>query len=119
MNPLAKLVQSPELNVGVFSFLFNLVWELWQVPLFQGIADEPHWLGVKTCMLATFGDAGIALVAFCVTAIFAGTRSWIIGPRKADIAIFLNVGVLATIAGPLVFTHGQVSNDTCKPCGQL
>ena len=97
MNPLTKLVQVPELNVAGFSFLLNLVWELWQVTLFQGIADEPHWLGVKKCMLATFGDAGIALVAFWVTAIFAGTRSWILGAHKTDIAIFLSVGVLATI----------------------
>jgi hypothetical protein len=62
------------------------------------MVDEPHWLGVKTCILATFGVSGIALVAFWVTAILAGTRSWILGPRKADIAIFFGVGILATIA---------------------
>jgi hypothetical protein len=57
----ARLAGTPEFNVMIFSFLLNLAWEVWQVPFFRGMADEPHWLGVKACTQATFGDAGIAL----------------------------------------------------------
>lgn len=57
---------TPEFNIPVFSFLLNLAWEYWQVPFFRGMADQPHWLGVKACSLATLGDAGIALAAFWV-----------------------------------------------------
>jgi hypothetical protein len=92
-----NLPSTPEFNVLVFSFLINLAWELWQVPFFQGMADQPHGLGVKVCTQATVGDAGIALTAFWVTAFFARTRSWILQPSRSDIAIFIGVGLVATI----------------------
>ena len=93
----ANLPSTPEFNVLVFSFLLNLVWEYWQVPFFRGMANESHWLGVTACTQATFGDAGIALGAFWVTAFFAGTRHWIMQPSRSDIAIFIGVGFVATI----------------------
>src|SRR5258708_34638086 len=91
------LLKSPEFNVVVFSFLLNLAWEYWQVPFFRGMADQPHWLGVKACTQATLGDAGIALAAFWIAAIFARARSWILRPNKLEAGIFLGVGVLVTI----------------------
>jgi hypothetical protein len=94
---LASLPSTPEFNVLVFSFLLNLAWEVWQILFFRGMADQPHWLGVKACTQATFGDAGIALAAFWVTAAYARTRSWILRPNRLDIAIFLGVGVVVTI----------------------
>jgi hypothetical protein len=94
---LENLPSTPEFSVLVFSFLLNLAWEVWQVPFFRGMADQPHWLGVKACSQATFGDAGITLAAFWVTAIFARTRSWIMQPGRSDIASFIGVGLAATI----------------------
>jgi len=93
----AGLPSTPEFNVLVFSFLLNLAWEVWQGPFFRGMADQPHWLGVKACTQATFGDAGISLAAFWFTAFFARTRSWIMRPSRLDIAMFLGVGVVVTI----------------------
>ncbi len=49
---LAGLPSTPEFNVLVFSYLLNLAWEVWQVPFFQGMADQPHWEGVKACTQA-------------------------------------------------------------------
>ena len=94
----ANLPNTPEFNVLIFSFLLNLAWELWQVPFFHGMADQPHWLGVKACTQATFGDAGIALAAFWVTALIAKSRTWILRRSRSDIAIFIGVGLVATIA---------------------
>ena len=97
MKSSAALLRTPEFNVIIFSFLLNLAWELWQVPFFRGLADQAHWLGVKACTQATFGDAGIALAAFWVAAFFARSRSWISQPSRSDIAIFIGVGLGATI----------------------
>ena len=94
---LSNLSGTPEFNILVFSFLLNLAWEYWQVPFFRGMADQPHWAGVKACTLATLGDAGIALAAFWATAMVAKNRRWILRPNRLDIAIFLGVGVLVTI----------------------
>lgn len=91
------LPSTPEFNVLVFSFLLNLAWEVWQVPFFRGMAELPHWLGVKACTQATLGDAGIALAAFWVTAVYAKTRRWISQPNRIQIAIFLGVGVGVTV----------------------
>ena len=98
MKPLSALVNTPEFNVVIFSLLLNLAWELWQVPFFRGMAGQPHWLGVKACTQATFGDAGIALAAFWVTALIARSRTWILRPSKSAMAIFIGVGLVATIA---------------------
>lgn len=89
--------RTPEFNVIFFSFLLNLAWEFWQVPFFRGVAEQPHWLGVKICTQATLGDAGIALAAFWVTTVFAGSRRWIVRPRRSDIATFMGSGLMATI----------------------
>ena len=98
MKPLSAMVNTPEFNVVMFSLLLNLAWEIWQVPFFHGMAAQPHWLGVKACTQATFGDAGIALAAFWVTALIARSRTWILRPSRPDIAIFVGVGLVATIA---------------------
>jgi hypothetical protein len=38
----AAFFRIPEFNVMIFSFLLNLAWEVWQVPFFRGMADQPH-----------------------------------------------------------------------------
>ena len=106
MKAIDALLKTPEFNVVVFSFLLNLAWEYWQVPFFRGMADQPHWLGVKACTQATLGDAGIALAAFWVTAFLARTRGWIKQPSRSDIAIFIGVGLVATITFETLATGG-------------
>lgn len=94
---LGKVLQTPEVNVVIFSFLLNLAWEMWQVPFFLGMADAPHWQGVKACTQATAGDAAIALAAFWVAAALAKNRRWIVKPRKCYLAAFIGTGLIATI----------------------
>jgi hypothetical protein len=94
---LRTFLQAPEFNVGVFGFLLNLAWEFWQIPFFVGMADQPHWLGVKICTQSTLGDVAILLAAFWITAIAAHTRNWVLLPRRQDLAIFLGVGIIATM----------------------
>jgi hypothetical protein len=33
-------INQPEVNVAIFAFLLNFVWELWQLPLYEGIASS-------------------------------------------------------------------------------
>jgi hypothetical protein len=87
----------PEVNVAIFAFLLNFVWEMWQVPFFARIQTLPHWEGVKICSQATFGDVIIALIAFWSIAVIVRSRSWIKQPNGWEIAGFIVVGVLITI----------------------
>lgn len=102
---LRAIAALPEVNVAVFAFLLNFVWELWQVPFFEDMPTVPHWQGVKTCTMATLGDVAIALVAFWAVALSVHSRAWILQPSIAELAGFVAVGVLITIVGEWVLTE--------------
>lgn len=87
----------PELNVAIFSFLLNFVWEMWQIPFFAAASSDPHWAGVVACTRATFGDAAISLVAFWCVAALARSRSWILDSTLSQVGAFVAVGVVVTI----------------------
>ena len=97
MQAQSGIVGLPELNVAIFSFLLNFVWEMWQIPFFAAMPSDPHWLGVVACTQATFGDAAISLVAFWCVAALARSRWWIIDSSPFQIAGFMAVGVAITI----------------------
>lgn len=92
-----RLLAMPELYVALFAFLLHLVWELWQVPLFREIGDQPHWRGIKTCTRAAGGDAAISLAAFWATAALTHSRRWIARSRPGAVAVFIAVGLIVTI----------------------
>lgn len=95
----------PELNILVFAFLLNFVWESLQVPFFVNMPAVPHWQGIRTCAAATLGDAAIALVSFWTVAIVAHSRAWILQPSSGQVVGFVAVGVLITLVGEWVFTE--------------
>lgn len=90
-------LNQPEVNVAVFAFLLNFVWETWQLPLYEGAASIPYWNNLKGCTVATLGDVVIALSAFWITAGVIRSRWWIVHPTLRQIAGFVLVGVLVTI----------------------
>jgi len=97
MQAQSGIVGLPELNVAIFSFLLNFVWEMWQIPFFAAMPSDPHWVGVAACTQASFGDAAISLVAFWCVAARARSRWWIIHPSPSQVAGFVAVGVAITI----------------------
>jgi len=92
-----KWLNIPEINVALFSFLLNFLWEMWQAPFFEGLISMPHWEATKMCTQATAGDAVIATVSFWGVALATRTRSWILRPRWREIAGFVALGVIMTI----------------------
>ncbi|MEX0958917.1 MAG: hypothetical protein WDZ63_06475 [Burkholderiales bacterium] len=93
----ARRAPAPEPFVALFAFLLNFVWEMWQVPFYDGIGEGGHWNGVMVCTRATLGDVGIVLCAFWSVAVFSRSRRWLLAPTRAQIAAFLVVGVLITV----------------------
>lgn len=94
----------PEVNVALFAFLLNFVWEFFQVPFFEDMADMAHWDAVKICTSATVGDIGIALVAFWSVAALSRSRSWILSPSGWQVLTFVAVGVLITVVAEWLAT---------------
>jgi hypothetical protein len=70
------VVNAPEPNVAVFAFLLNFPWEFLQSPLFQDMANAPHWQAVKLCSRAAIADASITLGAFWSVALVTRSRRW-------------------------------------------
>jgi hypothetical protein len=93
----ATFSRTPELNVFFFAVLLNLPWEFMQVPLFEGVAQMPHWQGVKLCGLAALGDGFISLIAYWVVAATAKNRLWIIAPKSRQIALLVAISVGFTV----------------------
>ena len=98
---LADLRDSPEMALGVFSFLLNFVWEFLQVPFFAGMKTMTHWDGTLMCLQATGGDVVITLVAFWSVSVFMG-RSWIRHIRLRRLLGFVGIGLIITIAAEWV-----------------
>jgi hypothetical protein len=96
-KPGASFSTLPEVFVVVFSLLLNLAWEMWQVPFYEGMAEARHWDGIRICTQATLGDAVISLAAFAAVAWWAGSRNWLIAPRKRELALYLAVGLAVTV----------------------
>ncbi len=87
----------PEFNVAVFAFLLNYPWELLQAPLFERMAGAPHWESVKSCTQAAVGDVLIMLVSYWLVTTRAGSRRWIVAPTRAQLLLFVALGVLVTV----------------------
>ncbi len=94
---LFRWLNTPELNVAIFSFLLNFFWEIRQMPYFQVSSEFSYIDIINNCTLATFGDAGISVTAFVTVAAIAKSRRWIFRPNWWQVAIFISVGIIITI----------------------
>lgn len=90
-------MNQPEANVAVFAFLLNFVWEMWQLPLYDGIASFSYWENLTGCTLATLGDVVIALSAFWLVAVVAQSRWWILRPSLRQVLGFILIGAGVTV----------------------
>lgn len=88
---------APEINISIFGFLLNFVWEIWQLPLFQSMNELTHFQVTLHCTRAALGDVVILLVAFWVIALTAKSRNWITHPKTIQVAGFIAVGVIITV----------------------
>lgn len=90
----------------LFALLLNYPWEFIQAPLFEGMAERPHWEAVKACTQAAVGDAVIMVVSYWGVAALGRDRAWISGPRSLDVMLFSSIGVGITVVIELLVLHG-------------
>lgn len=87
----------PWTALAAFGFLLHFVWEFLQVPLYRDMASMPHWEGIRTCTVATFGDVLILLPAYAVVALVARDRWWLRRRSAGAMAGFIAAGVVVTV----------------------
>jgi hypothetical protein len=67
------------------------------MPFFRVSPEFGYTDIVNNCTLATFGDAGISIIAFATVAILSKSRRWILQPNWRQIGVFISVGIIITI----------------------
>lgn len=81
----------------MFGFLTHFVWEMFQVPLFAGMAEAPHSSVVWLCIRATVGDVLILLTSYWFSSMVCGHRQWLLeGDRKPAITL-VSTALIVTI----------------------
>lgn len=77
------------------SFLFNLVWENVQAPLYAGyISFAQHfWI----CFVATLGDVVIVLMLYGLFAVAYRNTRWIMSMKKTSTALLIIAGAAIAV----------------------
>ncbi len=88
---------APEADLLILSFPMHFTWELLQAPLFSSMEKVTHIDGIRICLQATLGDMVIALVAYWVAALLAGTRHWVGRPDYRAFVLFIGTGLGITV----------------------
>ena len=91
------VIVSPEASVAIFALLLNFPWEVLQAPLFAGMASLPHAEATQACLRATIGDMVIMLLAHAAVAIGWRDRRWMMKANRAQLALFMAIGVSVTV----------------------
>ena len=99
------LVDQPAFNIAIFALLLNLPWEFGQMWLYAGTSEMSHLEGIRICMVATLGDALIALFAFAVVAALTQSPAWVRAPKRSQVAGSVAVGLAITIAIEIIATR--------------
>lgn len=96
---------APAIWVVLFAFLLNFVWEMWQIPFYEGMMAMPHWEGVRFCTWATAGDAGIAVTAYWIVAVVLRSRRWLLELTFGRTAAYVVIGLAITIVLEFTAVH--------------
>ncbi len=98
-------LSAPEINISIFGFLLNFVWEIWQAPLFKSMDSLTHFQATLHCTQAALGDVVILLIAFWTVALITKSRRWIIHANTRQVIGFILIGVVITVAIEEVAVH--------------
>jgi len=91
-----KIDKAPEVHIAMFGFFTSFIWEMLQMPFFD-VGSATSWEKTLGCTLATFGDAGILVLAYTVVSILNRDRHWMHRPNFGKIATYLLTGLGITV----------------------
>ena len=98
------LTRNIELNILLFGFMLNFIWEMLQMPLFS-FYDEASVIGINiACIQASAGDALMLVVAYWILAGLLKSRQWIFHLNSKRMIMFLVPGIVFTIMAEALAT---------------
>lgn len=97
-----------------FAFLFNVVWEILQIPLYQG--GTYAWNHILFCVIASFADAIMVLLIYFGFAFLYKNALWIKDLTTAKVIfLILTGGIGAILAEILYLSIGSWSYASSMP----
>lgn len=99
----------PEVHIALFGFRFAFLWENLQMP-FYDMTGLTCWQRTLNCARATFGDAGILVLAYSVASLRTGNRKWMHHSVSKGILPYLVTGVIVAFAVEEVATRVPVDS---------
>lgn len=84
-------------NVFLCALALNYVWEIAQLPLFEGLANTHLLADLRHCAWYTFGDASIVICLYAVGAWRHRTWGWGLRPHRVDWLWLPLVGMLVAV----------------------
>ncbi len=91
-----KFGSEPEVHIATFGFFTSFIWEMLQMPFFD-VGSATSWESTLGCTLATFGDAGILVLAYTVVSLLHRQRNWMHRPTYGMIGTYLLTGLGITV----------------------
>jgi hypothetical protein len=93
----SQVLATPEINLWLFAFLLNFVYEVWQSPYYSfynspSLADK-----IRDLTHCSLGDAVIILVCHWVVSAIARSRYWILHPGLEFTLLFTSIGLVITL----------------------
>lgn len=94
---LPRVLDGPEANIALFGVLLNFPWEMWQAPLYAGMAEASHLTALVRCSVAAIGDAAILVAAFWIASASARSRFWFRRLRSRALVLFVGAGLAISL----------------------
>jgi len=93
---IVKFSSLPEINLFLFGFLINFVYEVWQSPYFEfyqmpSLADKINY--ITHC---TVGDGVIIIICYWIVSLLQRDRLWILKPTWKLLLIFTSLSWIYT-----------------------
>ena len=98
-------VNTVEVNIALFAFLLNFVWETLQGGLYAGFNELSYKQGVNYCTRATLADTGIMLVSFWLVAWLGSGRNWPLRAGAWQTVGFTLIGLVTTVVLEILSTR--------------
>ena len=108
------LIDHPAFNIAIFALLLSLPWEFGQMWLYAGTSGMSNLEGIQICMVATLGDALIALFAFAVVAALSQSPARVRTPKRSQVAGFVATGLVVPLL-VLWFARRQIAGSMNMP----
>ena len=90
-------------SISVWSFIFQLAWEMLQMPLFLNMSL--NWQSILFCTLASVADTIMVLLIYYGFATLYNDTRWMMKPRTYRLAILVIVGGAGAALAELLYIN--------------